>query len=297
MITEQRIQTQEILQGTMPGLVAIAGPCANHDSQRILVEGMLLSNLASDSLVTLHRQPFWKPRSPALNGPKPWEGLEDTDPEIALSRAQLAVDEGVSIAAEIGKTEHINRYSDLLTFAWIGARSLDNMELIDYVASNLPADLPLGIKNDLTGNIDGALKTIDRINERRADMSDHPAEAILIFRGGSDFDKPRKWSWQVEKAYVATAGRLIIDTAHGSEMAHDPEGNFKKSVEGQIFCLEHVIFLADHGIFPRGVMIEASDYENPDKTKRTDPNMPFASAAMGILELSRVIDSKVGVRT
>jgi hypothetical protein len=40
---------------------------------------------------------------------------------------------------------------------------------------------------------------------------------------------------------------------------------------------------------PSGVMIEASDFEHPDKRRRTDPNMPFADALIGVVELHNIM--------
>ena len=81
----------------------------------------------------------------------------------------------------------------------------------------------------------------------------------------------------------------MVDTAHGSEMAHDPRGQFGKTVLGQIACLDHVIDLAQQGFITSGIMIEASDYEHPDPFRQTDPNMPFFHALNGVQELHKII--------
>lgn len=286
MIIEKRQQVERILSGEDEGLVALVGPCANHKSRQIINEGRKLSELNTEGLVTVHRQPHWKPRTPKPNGPKPWEGLEDTNYEAALSRMEWADRRNVSIASELGKPEHIDRYVRLLTFAWIGARSLDNTALMNAITADLDPNLPIGVKNDLSGQIEPALDTIDLINKERHNKG-AGALATLVFRGGSDFDTPRLWTDQYLHALDVTEGRLIVDVAHGSEMAFDPSGNYDKTRAGQIACMEAVIELASDGHAPSGIMIEASDYEHPDPYKRTDPNIPFDIALEGILELHK----------
>lgn len=280
-----------ILNGETNGLVAIAGPCANHKSRQIINEGKKLSKLDQSGLVTLHRQPHWKPRSPRLEGPKPWEGLEDTNYDAALSRMAWAQRKGVKIATELGKTEHINRYSHLLTFAWLGARSLSNYKLQTTIIERSESNLPLGIKNELSGEIDSAMDFIELVNKNR-EIIRGDSLATLIYRGGSNFNNPNKWIDQYKRVYDSTDGRFIVDVAHGSEMAFDPKAEFKKTISGQIACMENVILLSEQGLNPKGIMIEASDYENPDPYKQTDPNMPFTIALEGIIELHSIIEGK-----
>lgn len=77
---------------------------------------------------------------------------------------------------------------------------------------------------------------------------------------------------------------MIVDVAHGSEMAHDPAGAFGKTVEGQQQALEHVTALAAQGYAPIGIMIEASDIPSP-----TDPVMPLDVACEGLIKLRHTI--------
>ncbi len=110
------------------------------------------------------------------------------------------------------------------------------------------------------------------------------ASISLIFRGGKLFDTPDKWEEAYVDALDATNGRLIVDTAHGGEMAHDTEGKFNKSVLGQIACLDHVIELAKAGIVPTGILCEASDAPS-----QVDPVIPFETAVQKTVELHQAM--------
>jgi hypothetical protein len=78
---------------------------------------------------------------------------------------------------------------------------------------------------------------------------------------------------------------LLVDLAHGSEMAHT-EG-FKKSISGQIAALDHLTALAIRGFVPKGILIEASSSISP-----VDPNMPFNVAINGIIRLAEIARSR-----
>lgn len=134
--------------------------------------------------------------------------------------------------------------------------------------------LPVGIKNDLSGSTDVAVNEARRLSSLRED-SDTPV--VILFRGGENAKTPEDWEEQYKLAFERTEGRLIVDTAHGVEMAHAPGADFTKSVIGQVACLEHVIKLAEDGFAPAGIMIEASDAISP-----TNPNMPHSSGISGI---------------
>jgi hypothetical protein len=77
--------------------------------------------------------------------------------------------------------------------------------------------------------------------------------------------------------HEATQGRYILDTAHGTEMAHDPQRKFGKSVDGQILAVYAMHRLARQGYVPGGTMMEASGLNSP-----TDPHMPLEIALDGV---------------
>jgi hypothetical protein len=184
----------------------------------------------------------------------------------------------------------MDRYKPMLSCAWIGSRNIGNNELVSMVA-RLDPKLPLGVKNTMDGATDHALAQIERVNSLR-ESAEAPAPAVLIFRGGHELDTPGKWEKAYLRALEITDGQLIVDTAHGSEMAHDPDKKFRKSVAGQVAAMEAVIRLAEQGHPPAGIMLEASDIDSP-----TDPVMPLETAIEGVKRLHWLKSGQTGTPT
>lgn len=285
----RRIETSRILQKRDKGLVAVVGPCANNISRRIINEGRQLAEIASDSLVTIHRIPPWKPRTAVHGRPKPWEGLESSNPTAALTRMLWERRRGVHIALELGSREHVLKYRNLATLAWIGARNIDSKTLDSSLQMVDMLSTPIGVKNGLSGCIKSATERVTHLQKIRRHRIDMPAATVMIFRGGHDLQTPSLWEEQYKRAVESTNGQLIVDIAHGSEMAHDPSGKFRKTTLGQMACLDHVLQMASDGIVPSGIMLEASDYENPNIERRTDPNMSFTHALEGVKALHSIV--------
>lgn len=281
--------------------IALIGGCAMTDQrEELLEENQRITDISSneDKLLTVHRIPVWKPRS---NPEKDWEGLEtnlvnirdgkgyaipgtqEQGSEAARNILADLATQSNSVAIEFAKEEHIGRYGPMLAFGWIGSRSTnaENEARILRLALRDPM-MPLGIKNGMDGSIDVARNMIKKANAVREGVTDH-APAVMIFRGGEDLSDPESWKCAYLDALGRTDGKLIVDVAHGSEMAHNPSGEYKKSIEGQIAAMEAVIELAEAGHIPAGIMIEASDLESP-----TDPVMPLEVALNGVKRLHAI---------
>jgi hypothetical protein len=78
-------------------------------------------------------------------------------------------------------------------------------------------------------------------------------------------------------------GEIIRDNAHGTEMAHHPNQEFKKSIEGQIMAARAAIELARQGYPPLGLMYEASSIESI-----MDPHMPVEMAIKNVVEIHNI---------
>lgn len=280
--------------------IAVIGPCAmtNHPVE-LLLEGQSIDELNDGQLVTVQRMPVWKPRT---DPEKDWEGLETALVEIREGKGYgIPATEGLGLSAayrilsaaatqhrgsaiEVANSQHIDRYDPLLSFAWSGSRSIGKREQILALAKRDPK-LPLGIKNGMSGDITEALEVIASVEQaRRPSIAEEsPAPSVLIFRGGKQLDTPEKWERGYLDAISQTEGRVIVDVAHGSEMAHDPNGRFRKSVAGQVAAMESVIRLAEHGYIPAGMMIEATNLQTP-----TDPVMPLDLALTGVKRLHKI---------
>lgn len=273
----QRISS--VLTSSVPGFVGIGGPCALTINHVVInAEGGQLKRLEHNNqgLITLHRMPPWKPRS----NPNDWHGSETEAETVEVSYEIIAerAAKTANVTIEIGQEAHLARYGSRLSFGWIGGRNIQNHDLVKATALAIPS-LPIGIKNGLDGEIDQALQHVDLVEQlREADG----APAVLIYRGGENAKSHNDWEKSYRRALEITEGKMIVDTAHGGEMAHDPEQKFQKSVVGQIACLETVIRIAEeYGEMPLGIMIEASNAPSP-----TDPVIPFDVAINCILRLN-----------
>jgi hypothetical protein len=279
-IEQNRIQIDSILHKRAIGLVAIIGPCSNQLDDLIVDEGVKLSKEHTSTMMPVHRIPPWKPRSAVPSHlPQPWEGLEQTEPEEALLRTQAEVNRGVAVAIEFGFPAHVQKYGALASFGWIGSRNVDNRNLAQSIRLVETQDLPVGVKNGMRGRIDSAIQLLAHVD----------GTGVPIFRGGDECQDPKSWERMYRLALDKTEGKMIVDIAHGGEMAHDPNGDFKKSIIGQIACMEHVLELANLGLAPTGIMIEASDHVYNDTHRKTDPNMPFDTALNGAKKLHDII--------
>jgi len=268
-----RDRASGILSGEQDGTMGVLGPCAlTEDSMIIRSEGAI--NMAvtenEEGLVIAHRLPFWKPRTNAGD----WHGLEtgypDGRPDVTGEAAHsayrtIAVEAmlGAGVAAELGQPYHIQRYGHMMTLGWFGGRNIANGTLMDEAAL-YDTTLPLAVKNGLDGTIRPALEHIDRLTDLRGEGA---APVVLLYRGGENAKDPQSWEREYRGAIEATAGRMIADSAHGTEMAHYQGGGFKKSVEGQEVALQHMVQIAERtGETPAAIMAEASAAASP-----TDP--------------------------
>jgi phospho-2-dehydro-3-deoxyheptonate aldolase len=260
------------------GFLGIIGPCAmTEDRATIEHEGDILHELegTEQGLVLVHRKPPWKPRT----NPEDWHGLETTNPEAAYRTIAERALTAANVAIEIGHIPHLRRYGRFITFGWSGSRNAEDVVLTEEI-THYDSSLPIGVKNSMDGTIDQALMNVARITDVRGS---NEAPAVLIYRGGSNARTPKAWEDNYRRAHERTNGQLVVDTAHGGEMAHNPKGEYAKSIIGQIACIEHVINVAAKGEMPVGIMMEASDAASP-----TDPLVPFNVAIEGIRELNEI---------
>lgn len=277
-ISLSRERISGILDQREPGLVAYVGPCALDVAALPVLEaeGQAMRDLTAESdnkgLYIVQRKPIWKPRSDA----KSWWGAETTEPEIAYQALVDHANQGIPAAIEIGHKPHAVRYGKLLSQAWFGGRNIDNLELMQTVAVTHP-DLPLAVKNGLDGSIDVALEHVAALQDLRDEDS---GSVTLLYRGGKNAPDPQSWEYQYRTALERTQGQLIVDIAHGSEMAHDLKGNFEKSEIGQLKAMFHVLDIAEKGEIPVGIMMEASDAPS-----RVDPVIPIKLALDGVMHL------------
>jgi 3-deoxy-D-arabino-heptulosonate 7-phosphate (DAHP) synthase len=273
-VQRSRLRIARAIENHASETLGIVGYCARPGIDQIdtiTSESSTIAriNLPERGLHTLHRGPMWKPRT----NPDDWHGEETTDPEGSYQTLRDEAELHANVAVEIGHPYHLERYAHLLSFAWIGGRNVEKDDLITQAAMHDPT-LPLGIKNGLNGEVDRALEQVNRVNSLRGSGS---APAVLIYRGGKNATSPEEWEERYIEVHDRTKGKFIADTAHGTEMAHDPEQKFEKSIDGQVLGMYSLLRVSKMGYHAAGSIMEASDLPSP-----TDPHMPLGIAIEGL---------------
>jgi 3-deoxy-D-arabino-heptulosonate 7-phosphate (DAHP) synthase len=273
-IASMRSTVSEAINNYRTHTLGVVGYCSRPSQDQaevIMRESGLVAEIQdpASGLVTLHRGPMWKPRSSADS----WHGQETTDPEGVYMTMRDEAELHANVAVEVGHDYHLSRYGHLLSFIWTGGRNVDDGELIKAAALEDPT-IPLGIKNDVDGTIDTALEQVAMARELRGP---NDAPVVLIYRGGYTVDTPGAWQEAIIDVHEQTDGQALIDIAHGSEMAHDPEGNFEKSPEGQVGAFHSLDRVARLGRTFAGTMMEASQLKSD-----VDPHMSLTVALAAV---------------
>lgn len=276
----------------------IAGPCSDQLDRTITKEGERLTELSDDNLLIVHRRPVWKPRT----NPESWHGLDETNPREA--RLQLAAAScTAAVAIEVGKVSH-QMFLEHVCFAWVGARSVGNTALQELLIGN--PQIPFGIKSDLNGKIEKSVAMINAVIQGRSKrVEDHNPSGLLIHRSGG-VESPDAWENQIIAASARLESRrsevsgMIVDLAHGTEIAHDPRQKGRKTIAGQVAAFDHMLDILEDNtnILPNlaGLMVEASDTK-PKPGRCTDPNMPFALLEEKVDELKQILKKRRPVRS
>ena len=234
-VAQHRQIIQNILAGTDPRLLVIAGPCSIHDSQAALEYAEKLKQLqsqVSDQIFLVMRAYIEKPRTtigwkgflydPDLDGSANMQlGLEKSR-ELYLQIIEM----GLPIASEILSPMATGYFDDVLAWGAIGARTSES-QIHREISSAMPYSI--GFKNGTDGSIQIALDAIQSASHPHQFMgmsqSGLPAilssqgnpHAHLILRGANS--GPNYQLAEIEKIQHKAKGQLpalIIDCSHGN---------------------------------------------------------------------------------
>ena len=234
-IAQHRQIIQNILAGTDPRLLVIAGPCSIHDPQAALEYAEKLKQLqsqVSDQIFLVMRAYIEKPRTtvgwkgflydPDLDGSANMQlGLEKSR-ELYLQIIEM----GLPIASEILSPMATGYFDDVLAWGAIGARTSES-QIHREISSAMPYSI--GFKNGTDGSIQIALDAIQSASHPHQFMgmsqSGLPAilssqgnpHAHLILRGANS--GPNYQLAEIEKIQHKAKGQLpalIIDCSHGN---------------------------------------------------------------------------------
>lgn len=165
LVEETRNNVRRILDGEDSRMIAIVGPCSIYGEEATIEYASRLKKIAYEvrsKLLVIMRYCVAKPRT---NGG--WKGLF-TEPNLLkrtpndinegawLSRkiATNLLDLGMPLTTEVLDHLMIEYLDDLVSHAWIGARTVAT-PLLRAVATGL--SMPIGMKNDTRGDITPAL--------------------------------------------------------------------------------------------------------------------------------------------
>ncbi|MFK8041005.1 3-deoxy-7-phosphoheptulonate synthase [Congregibacter sp.] len=270
-VSEARGQIEDVLAGKDPRLLVIVGPCSVHDPAALVEFASALKSHCidlNDAILPVLRVYFEKPRT--VVG---WKGLIN-DPDLdgsfhinkglrlARNVLQDIANLGLPAASEFLDTTFGQYYADFVSFAAIGARTVES-QIHRELASGL--SMPVGFKNATNGDIGVAIDAIRSANHSHwfpsltregtpaiLQSSGNP-HSYLILRGGKS-SGPNYGAAAVREAATAmtTAGLepgVIVDCSHGnSEKDHQRQTIVAADICDQIEQGQKAL---------RGVMLES----------------------------------------
>ncbi|MES2087440.1 MAG: 3-deoxy-7-phosphoheptulonate synthase [Patescibacteria group bacterium] len=247
---------QRILRGVDPRFMLVLGPCSVHSTEDCLEYGRWLSVLQKkfgSRIFFMMRLCFSKPRTkpdwtgfwsdPDLDGSYDIEKGWREGRRLALDLSEL----GIPIATEYNDIPGQQRFDDLYSLYWIGAREVTNQQL-RQVASALSC--PVGFKNPISGPLQPALDSLafaktshslpavsDSGIMAKFETTGNP-DGFLILRG--THHGPNYCPEQVAEAQHALTAqglspRLVVDFSHAnSGKDHKAQIEVCRSVANQV---------------------------------------------------------------
>lgn len=237
-VSRSRRAVADVLAGRDDRLLVIVGPCSVHDPAALLEFARRFKTHCQDledAVFPVLRVYFEKPRT--VVG---WKGLIN-DPDLdgsfhinkglRLARQALldVADLDLAAASEFLDTTFGQYYADLVSFAAIGARTVES-QIHRELASGL--SMPVGFKNATSGATGVAIDAIRSANHGHwfpsithegtpaiLQSAGNP-DAYLILRGGHDtgpnFDGGAVARAASDMAAVGLEPGVIVDCSHGN---------------------------------------------------------------------------------
>ena len=257
VVSEARLAIANVLAGTDPRLVVVAGPCSIHDTIAALDYANHLKRLAdryADHLIIVMRSYFEKPRTSVG-----WKGLIN-DPDLDESfhinkglrlarRLLLDVNDiGLPTGSEFLDTQIPQHIADLTSWVAIGARTTES-QVHRELASGL--SMPVGFKNGTDGATQSAVDAVLTAGSRHwfPSVTKQGVSAIfqttgndachVILRGGTR-SGPNYDREHVSKACGQLAAKglrpaVMVDCSHGNSLKdHTRQKDVAESICEQV---------------------------------------------------------------
>jgi 3-deoxy-7-phosphoheptulonate synthase len=286
-------------------LVLFVGPCSIHDPDGLLFFAKKLKsiqNVVEDKIFIVLRAHVEKPRT--LFG---WKGFL-VDPQLSgQSNINLGLDKTrglflqllklkIPISLEILNPIYTNYYDDLITWAFIGART-SSSQIHREIASSL--DMPVSFKNNTDGNIMGAIQSMKASNLSHVfpkiddDLILNITESLgnpytnLVLRGSdfsSNYEKEHLFEASQYLSRHDLVGKVIVDCAHGnSQKKPDKQYEVFKEVVDDFITFQTPLM---------GIMLESyiqKGSQNHEKGKKVHPHISITDPCIDITALEELI--------
>lgn len=269
-IESSRQTVRDILDGCDDRLLVIVGPCSIHDTTAALEYATNLRELAQktqDTLFILQRTYVEKSRTA-----KGWKGLLydphldgscdiiegiTTTRKLLLSLTSLEMPAAAEILDPFGSSY----YSDMLTWACIGARTATSQTHRGLASLQ---SFPVAIKNTIDGNIANAVHGVEIVSSPHRILGLSPSGKVCIIETSGNPDahivlrgsetRPNYTFDDIQDALKLLSAhhlpaRVMIDCSHG---------NSQRQPKNQIEVLQAVLELRNNGHHDiRGIILES----------------------------------------
>ena len=266
----------DVITGRSDKLIMIIGPCSAHEQKPVLdyVERLgKLNDKVKDKVVLVPRIYTNKPRTRGVgykgmfSQPDPHKSEDILKGIFAIRELNIKAIEASGLAAADEMLYPANHHyvGDLLSYVAIGARSCEN-QLHRLVASGI--DVPVGIKNPMSGSIITTLNSIYAAQSPQVFKlngwqvkTDGNGLAHCILRGAQDFygnDIPNyhyESVMQLAQAYAKSDLKnpaAIIDCNHSNSGKH-----FKEQIRISEEVMRNRAYSKDFKKIFKGFMVES----------------------------------------
>jgi len=267
-----RAEVRAALRGDDPRPVVVVGPCSLHDRDGALEYADRLAaarRRLQDRLCIVMRAYLEKPRTTIG-----WRGMVydpymdgslDMAAGLRMARALLSdiCERGVPVATEVLDPATPAYYTDLLSFASIGARTAESQPH-RALASGLP--LPVGVKNGTQGQPQTAVDALVSAREPHSYLGIDPEgrccmvrtagnrDGVLILRGGRatgpNYDAASVAEAAARLSDVDLNAAVLVDCSHANS-GYDPARQAE-------ICREVLRQRRAAGSAARGVLLESN---------------------------------------
>lgn len=305
---ERDKEIADILSGKSNKIIVLVGPCSADREKPVLEYVCRLSRLqekVSDKLLIIPRVYTNKPRTKCdgymgmIYQPDPDKEEDILEGIISVRKLHLNVinESGLTSADEMLYPEDFRYISDIVSYIAIGARSVENQQH-RLTASGL--DIPVGIKNPTSGNIDVMLNSIMAAQNGHKFLyrgweveSEGNLLAHAVLRGYVNMKGENMANYHyenIERLYGLYVEKKLANPAVIIDMNHS--NSDKRPVEQIRICkevLEYRKYSSAIQSFVKGFMIESYIQNGNQPSNGTNYGKSITDACLGWDDTERLL--------